>query len=537
MFATEHLSYDQTDAFSKIVLHYLSGDESLQPFYAAPPTPEGIRQVVGEKTTHPTNRETLVTVLKEQYGPIGSKKTSTNIELLLSPQTFTVCTAHQPNLFSGPLYFIYKILHAIKLADHLNVQSPGQHFVPVFYMGSEDADLAELNHFTVAGKKYTWQTDQTGAVGRMTVDAAVSSLIIELEQQLGVEPFGTAFCQLLRDSYQPGRSIQDATFWFVNSLFGEYGLIVLIADDARLKQQMLPVFEDDLFNHIPSKIVEATCSRLGEHYKVQASPRAINLFYLDGNIRERIERQGTGFMVVNTDRRFTEAELRDELRQHPERFSPNVILRGLFQETILPNVAFIGGGGELAYWLQLKDLFHHYGVPFPVLLLRDSLLIIERNEQQLIDKLELQISQLFSPRLQILNSLLEKKGKKIKLESQLESLVRLFNALKEQAAATDPSLEKHVEALKTKTVGKLAQLEKKLHRTERKKLEAEERQVARIKQALFPNDSLQERVENVSRYYAKWGPSFINALYRDMLPLEAKFVIMRETLQFPAELE
>ncbi|RYD99534.1 MAG: bacillithiol biosynthesis BshC, partial [Sphingobacteriales bacterium] len=150
-------------------------------------------------------------------------------------------------------------------------------------------------------------------------------------------------------------------------------------------------------------IVEKTAGRLGEFYKVQANPRAVNLFYLKDDIRELISFNGSDFEVRHTELRFTKEELQGELDDHPERFSPNVILRGLFQETILPNIAFVGGGGETAYWLELKELFLHYQVPFPMLVLRNSFLVIENKWSKKLDDLEISSTEIFQPEVSLIN--------------------------------------------------------------------------------------------------------------------------------------
>ncbi len=354
MFAAEAVPYRSTNAFSAIVSDYVEGGAGLQPFYSAAPTIEGIRETIERKEKQVLHREVLVAALQEQYRQVKADQTvSDNITALGAATTFTVCTAHQPNLFTGPLYFIYKIIHAIKLADKLSQALPQYRFVPVYYMGSEDADLDELNHTFVQGKKYQWDTDQKGAVGRMLADKKLIGLIDELDSHIGRSPQGRDLVQLFRESYKEGSSIQDATFRIVHALFADYGLVVLIPDAPLLKGLMRPLFEEELFSGKSSEIVAKTSAQLGKNYTVQAHPRDINLFYLKDNIRERIEKDGAHFNVVNTAISFTEVSLRQELTDHPERFSPNVILRGLYQETILPNIAFIGGGGELAYWLQL----------------------------------------------------------------------------------------------------------------------------------------------------------------------------------------
>lgn len=528
-FTAQQISYRDTGKFSKIVLDYIENAAALRPFYTAAPTVAGIKETIEKKQQQNIDRTALVQVLKEQYAFVdNSQEVSANIEALLSPNTFAVCTAHQPNLFTGPLYFVYKILHAVQLAAYLKQQLPQYHFVPVYYMGSEDADKEELNHTYINGKKLAWQTTQTGAVGRMTIDARLVQLIDEMAGQLNVLPFGAEIIQLLRTCYSTGKTIQTATFEMVHGLFKKFGLIVLIADHGLLKKLMLPVFEDDLFGQTPSAIVEKTGEELGADYKVQAYPRDINLFYLDEGIRNRIVKQAGFFVVHETDIRFTENELRTELQIHPEKFSPNVILRGLLQETVLPNVAFIGGGGELAYWLQLKDLFQHYAVPFPVLVLRNSFLIIEKKWQERIEKWSVSNEILFGPELQIINSILAKQGKLPQLNGEVAQLASLYEDLKKLAGTVDPTLGKHVEAIKTKSLHQLTNLEKKMERAERKKHEALQHQVTQLKETLFPKDGLQERTENIAVFHAKWGSSFIDDLLKHSLSLEQQFTMLTE---------
>ena len=362
----DKLSYRQTNYFSKIVLDYLDQASSLQPFYNFPPTTDGIKKTIEQRKKIPVDRKLLAEELKKQYAAINTdNKVKENIEALLSENTFTITTAHQPNIFTGPLYFLYKIIHAIKLAENLNESVAGHKFVPVYYMGSEDADIDELGHIYLDGEKLSWATKQTGAVGRMKVDKDLLKIIEKMEGQLWAEPHGKEVIELIKQSYKEGDTIQSSTFRLVNALFGKYGLIVLIPDNAALKSRMIDVFTDDLLQQQPSSIVSSTSAKLSEIYKVQANPREINLFYLKDNIRERIEVKSDKYEVLNTAISFSKDELLAELNDHPERFSPNVILRGLFQETILPNIVFIGGGGELAYWLQLKELFAHYKVSYP----------------------------------------------------------------------------------------------------------------------------------------------------------------------------
>lgn len=522
------LSYQQTGAFSKIVLDYLQNSPQLRTFYSHRPDLEGIQKAIAERKAFSTNRKVLVDQLRKQYSAVDvAEQVTKNIDLLLQENTFTITTAHQPNLFTGPLYFIYKILHAVKLANELKQQLPAYEFVPVYYMGSEDADFEELSYASVNAVKYQWTTQQNGAFGKMMIDKNITQLINDISGQLLVQPHGKEMVDALRNCYKEKTSIQDATFAFVHFLFAEYGLIVLIADAKELKQEMRPVFEDELLNRSSSKQVEQTIAELGQHYKVQAGGRAINLFYFDEDLRERIEADGDGFAVANTTIKFTREEMLTELKEHPERFSPNVILRGLYQETILPNIAFIGGGGELAYWLELKNVFTHHKVPYPVLVLRNSFLLTQQQLNEKINKLGFTIADFFLTEQELMNRFVKRETtNKVELNGSFTQAEHLYEPLKQQAAAIDSTLSQHVDALKTKALYRLQELEKKLLRAEKRKFTEQQYQIQQIKQNLFPGNGLQERKESMLGFYAKWGKEIIAEIYKHSPSLEQEFVVM-----------
>ena len=525
------IPYRQTGCFSKTVVDYIDQDAALKEFFNYSPTLQGVKKAIEDRKHFNYDRNLLVQELRKQYATVhASQKTMNNIEALNSENTFTFTTAHQNNIFTGPLYFIYKILHTIRLAEYSTTNLPGYNFVPVFYIGTEDADLDELNHIYLGGEKLGWNTKQTGAVGRMKVDKELISLIGLMEGQLSVLPFGNEIVGLMKECYKEGDTIESATFKIVNKLFGEYGLVVLLPDNPELKRKMFPVFKDDLLHQGASEIVQKAADSLSKAgYKVQANPREINLFYLKDNIRERIEKINDEWRVINTKEKFSENTLLTELNEYPGRFSPNVILRGLYQETILPNLAFIGGGGETAYWLQLKSLFNHYKVPFPMLVLRNSFMIVEKKWQERIAKLGFTIEDFFLSREELLNRIVMNESKnEVKLNGSLSKLEQMYESFKKQASAVDSSLEKHVESLKLQTVHRLQELEKKMLRAEKRKYADQQRQINSIKQHLFPGNGLQERYDNVSYYYAKWGRDFIQTLYDHSLNFEHEFVILRE---------
>jgi bacillithiol biosynthesis cysteine-adding enzyme BshC len=268
---------------------------------------------------------------------------------------------------------------------------------------------------------------------------------------------------------------------------------------------------------------------LSAHYKVQANPRPINLFYLKDDLRNRIERSGDDFVVLESTLRFTEAEIRSELQDHPERFSPNVILRGLFQETILPNIAFIGGGGETAYWLELKGLFDHYSTPFPLLVLRNSFLLVERQWADKMERAGLEVTDLFKSEEELVNMLVIRDSQQqLNLEQEITEANRYYENLKTLARPVDPTLVQHVEALRARALEPVRELEKKLLKAEKRKFGDQQRQIHALKTTLFPTNGLQERVENFMPWYAARGSRFIRDLYTHSLTLEQEFVVLCE---------
>ena len=536
-FKAKYISYRQTGWFSKIVTDYLDNASALQPFYNYSFSLDGIKKTIAERRNYKTNRALLVSELKKQYAVVqSSESVKTNIDALLNEDTFTICTAHQPNIFTGHLYFIYKILHAIKLADELKKEMPRYNFVPVYYMGSEDADLEELGEVNINGKKYEWQTKQKGAVGRMKIDKAFIKLIEEIEGQLSVEKSGKEIIALVKEVYILDKTIEQSTFEFVNTLFADYGLIVLLPDNSALKKSFIAVNKKELTEQFSHKLVAQTIAAFPAEYKVQTAGREVNLFYLKDDIRERISKAGLKFEVRNSDIVFSEPEIMLELEEYPERFSPNVILRPVFQELVLPNIAFIGGGGELAYWLELKKVFDAVEVPFPVLVLRNSFMLVNNKVAAKMAALQLEATAFFKPTNILIEELVKKESAvSLNLEEEKKSLFSLYHNIKVAATIVDSTLKQHVHALETHAVKRIEKLEKKMLKAEKKKFEAQQRQINKIKEALFPSGTLQERVDNLLPYYSLWGAAFIKMLYENSRGLGQEFCVVEEDVSLRFE--
>jgi bacillithiol synthase len=530
MFLSEKITYATTKSFSKLVLDYVAGDAALQSFYNFSPNNNGFAKAIEERKHFPVNRKLLVEVLKKQYAAIGNEeKVTANIELLLNNDTFTITTAHQPNIFTGHLYFFYKIVHAIKLAVHLKEQFPQQNFVPVFYMGSEDADVEELGEVTIKEQTLHWKTTQTGAVGNMLVDDELLALLQQMASLLKTEPYAEPLLQNLQHFFAKGETIEQATFKLVNYLFGKYGLLVVLPNNAALKQTFNAIVSRELLEQFSEKAVIETIAQFPAQYKVQASGRAINLFYLKDNFRERIEQQSEKYTVVNTNISFSKEEILRELEKYPERFSANVVLRPVYQEIILPNVAFIGGGGEIAYWLELQKVFKEANAFFPILVLRNSFSLIDTATHKKITRLSLNNLQLFATELEVINGYVKQHAKhELNLNTELEKLQAIYIELESKAAAIDATLSKHVKALQAKAEKRLQLLQKKMLKAEKKHFDWQQEHISKIRKWLFPNNNLQERVANGLEYVAKYSPAFIDELLMHSNAFEPQFTILTE---------
>jgi bacillithiol biosynthesis cysteine-adding enzyme BshC len=524
-----HIPFSSIHVFSKLINDYLEGKGSALDFVQYAPNVDGYKAAIEGRKKHSINRALLFDVLTKQYSNLPQEKAvNDQLALLKKDSTFVVTTAHQPNLFTGPLYFFYKIIHAIQLAASLKATFPEYDFVPVYYMGSEDADIDEVGAFNLDQKKCQWVTKQTGAIGRMQVDDALLLLLKQLESYWSILPQGQQALEILKEAYQKGKTISEATLSFVHAFFGSKGLLVLQPDDAALKASFIPVMEKELLTAFSHDAIQPTIAALSKDYHVQSEGRSINLFYLKDSIRGRIEKQGEVYIVVDTALKFSQTEIIAELHQYPERFSPNVILRGVYQETILPCVVFVGGGGELAYWMELKNVFQQVNVHYPLLQLRNSFLLMSHIQAEQWSAMQFEEQDLFKPILDLEIAYVKKHATQaLDLQEQINHLTTLYTTIKNEVVKVDPTLGTHAENLAQQAKAKLLELEKKMVRAERRKQTVAIQRIHRIKKELFPQDNLQEREEHFSKWVGQYGLSWIDTILEDSKGLESKFRIIK----------
>lgn len=514
---SDKIELHETHQFSPIFLDYLSEKENLKPFYSLPPTPDSFKEQIQQKKFPQDRRLLIKKVLEEQYSHLSPKgKVKENISLLTEENTYTITTGHQLNIFTGPLYFIYKIITTINACSKLKQQYPDYNFVPIYWMASEDHDFAEISYFQLFGRKYQWETDQQGPVGDFSPEG-LKEILAELPEAI----------PLFEKAYAENSTLSGAVRQYVHALFAQWGLVVLDSNHPELKASFSEVIKADILENKANTLVAESSALLQEKgYKAQVFPREINFFYMKPGLRERIVKEGKEYAVLNTDLRFSEESLLTELSAHPERFSPNVIMRPLFQEWILPNLAYVGGPGEFAYWLQLKFVFDHFNIPFPLLLPRNFALIISKPNQHKLEKTGLAPRRLFSDAHTLKQELLEENAEQeIGLQEEAEELKGLFARIQEKAAAIDKSLEGFVGAEAAKTQKSLDNIEKRIKKSEERKQETTLNQVDSLKEKLFPGNNLQERNDNFLNFYIN-DREFIDKLMEQLDPFDFRFNIL-----------
>ena len=529
----EKIPYCDTGYFSKIICDYLNQKEAIQPYFNRFSEPDAFRDQIKEKSeSYPeAHREVLVQSLEQQYKYHSvTKATAANIKALSSPKTFTVVTGHQLSLFTGPLYFLYKIISVINLCEQLKKAHKGFNFVPVYWMASEDHDFEEINHFNLHGKNIAWNIDSAGAVGHLSTKG-LEEVLKSFQLELGQSSAAKELADLFRAAYLEHKTLAAATRHLVNALFGKYGLVILDGDDSALKKISESYILQDVKDHVPFHAVTETIDEWQQKelgYKVQVNPRPINFFYLAPGLRERVEEKDGRYQVLNSDTSFDNSSLQSILADHPERFSPNVIMRPVYQEVVLPNLCYIGGGGEIAYWLEMKRSFEALKVPFPILLLRNSVLLMSEKQYKKMGKLGLNMQDLFLEKHQFINKKVrEISNINIDFGQQKKHLKEQFEALHELAEQTDATFLGAVKAQQRKQEKGLEHLEKRLLRAQKRKLKDQVKRMTDLKVQLFPNDSLQERQANFSEFYLEIGTDLIDELKKHLDPLDLRFTILR----------
>ena len=504
---------DETGCFSDFFLDYIAAKDQLSPFYGNLPTLEAFGDQIEQKKLPEEHRAILVSSLKEQYtGTELTPEVSRNLDMLASEKTYTITTGHQLNIFTGPLYVIYKIVTVIRACEELGKHYPDYNFVPVYWMASEDHDFDEINHFYFNNHKYEWETTQKGAVGRFSL-SDMKPLLDDL----------SAIPTFFQHAYRNNETLSGAVREYMNALFGKFGLVVLDADNHRQKGLLRPMMRKDILSQENADSVRKATEQLKKiGYTTPVNPREINFFYLSPEGRFRIEKSGSSYSLVDGNKTFTEKEIQDEIENNPENFSPNVVLRPYYQELILPNLAYVGGPSELVYWLQLKSIFDENNLVFPILLPRNFGLIITHPVERKRIKTGLPLDDYFIDTDKLLNEKVrDHSSKELSLSKETEVLDEVFKSIHQRAVDIDFTLGQHVEAQQAKLHNILRNIEKKFVRAEKRNNDDLVNQILSIKNSIFPGGTFQERRENFLSFYQD-NDGFIDELIGKMDPFSFK---------------
>lgn len=488
---------------------------------------ESIREKIAVKSAFFTQdkRELLYDELVEQhkYSQLADAQHE-NLASLLTPRTFTVTTGHQLNLFTGPVFFIYKILQTIKLAESLKRDCPDLDFVPVFWMATEDHDFEEINHFSTAERFFEVNGHAGGPVGRMKVDDQF--FITAFDEEFRNSVFGTELILMMKKAYKKGNTFAEATRMLVQELFGSYGILIVDGDCKKWKASVTDLFQEELLHETLLRSTQETREFLKKKYgKVQVNPRNINLFYLS-DTRNRIEKRENQYFIVDKDLVFSEEEILKELNQHPENFSPNAVLRPAYQEAILPNIAYIGGNAEIMYWLELTSYFKTVGIPFPYLIPRSSMLMVSEKNLRKIEKFGLKITDFLQDFASLSRKVLVESNELTQMLSRQENeLKKQFLALSEAAVHTDVTFLNMVRAEEQRQLKSFERLRKRLLRAEKIKQSEKMETLERLFREIHPSGVWQERVYNFSVFYADAGQEWLQTCYQEIGATNSELII------------
>jgi bacillithiol biosynthesis cysteine-adding enzyme BshC len=469
-----------------------------------------------------SNRKILTDVLKNQLKGYGKENL---IERLEKENCFTVTTGHQIGLLGGPMFFFSKIMTTIRLAEELRKADASADYLPVFWMATEDHDKEEIRSVQLFGKQISWETAQEGAVGRFTTDD-LSDFLNEIDALKGNFSHADEVMGIIQKAYAPSKTLAAATRDFVYGFFDD--VVVIDGDDAELKSLFKPVILSEIVDGKAfPEVLKKNEELVQAGFQPQVHPREINFFYLEKGSRKRIVQDQEGYALHDGNKKWTKDAIREEVENHPENFSPNVLLRPLYQETILPNLAYIGGPGELSYWVQLTGVFKAYGVIEPVQFPRNSILPIEPGIQGRLEKLNMSADQFFASEQDLIRDFLAKNaGEEMDLSSFKNPTANLFESLEEKAAKVDPTLKPAVSAEHQKFLKFLENLEGKLRKAEKAKHETTLSQIKNVKEKLFPGGVPLERSECMLALLWKYGPSIVPAMMTTIDPLDQSYHII-----------
>lgn len=523
----QEIPFNKLTALSSRDIAYQEGNKNLDPFIAYPFQFDALDRAIADRKNHAVDRNLLVSELQKQYKTIPhSTLVAEHIEMLAEDSTFTVITAHQPSLMTGPLYYILKICSAINLAKRASSES--HKIVPVFIIGGEDHDFDEINHTYLFGKRISWDREASGSVGRLDL-SGFDEIIEQVSAMLGKSEPADDLREKLAFAQKNAKTYGEFSFLFTHAIFDAYGLVIANYDNKAFKKSFAPIIKKEIFEEFSKPLVVETQNLLEENgFSNQAYARDINFFYLHNGQRLRIEKIEDTYHLVDSETTFTKSELEAIIDEYPERFSPNVVMRPIYQEHIMPNLAYIGGGGELAYWMERKTQFEAFRVFFPMLIRRTSAMWLSQKNQEVLAKLGLHVDDLLKDTDLLLKEYaLEQSKFDVDFTEYYSEIEQAHVKIEKITEEIDHTLVARIEAMKTNQINGLEKLRGRLIKKIKQQQEVDLNKIRKIKDYLFPNDGLQERRANFMEFYLDAGPELIDILIENCDPFNKGFQVFK----------
>jgi bacillithiol biosynthesis cysteine-adding enzyme BshC len=529
----ERIPVQQTNLVPEIVKDYLNQKPELKSFYAYPNQLNQFDFLKSSKSSFaPERRGILHQHLLSQYQNAGidlnkstNKAVLDNIQSLLASHTFTVCTGHQLVLFGGPLFTTFKILSTLQLAKELNKNRPEEKVVPVFWLATEDHDFEEIQSVYIAGKKISLELPhQAEPVGELLIQG-IENLIEELASSLASNAIAETFIKQVKEAYQNGFSLAKSSIRFYHELFAEFGLVILDANVKKLKETFIPVIKNDVLSQSHFEAQKASDSILAKHYRLQINARPFNFFYINPNGERFLiqKNKNNQFILSSKADLYSEQELKELIEKFPERFSPNVNLRPLYQEMILPNLAYIGGPAEIAYWLQLKSIFDVNKVQFPVLVLRHMQAFVDSNFATSIGKLKLSHQQLLSSE-HALEQEFYQQSELPGIETQLAAIEQNWQQIYEACLKVNDEMAMQTLQAKLKDRQDLKTIQKQYVQLRKAKLAQQFEKVKKQRNQLYPEGKFQERTLQLIDFEVMKMKPLLNDILKEIDPFNPCFL-------------
>ena len=527
----ESLPFERIPHQSALFLDYLNDATALRQFY-----PSAVRfhqeltsRIPEVLAAHQADRNKVADALAAMNQRWNApEETLNNINLLRDSDCIAVVSGQQAGLFTGPLFTIYKALSAVKLARCLSQRNTKA--VPVFWIAAEDHDFVEVAKAEFIGrdcqlKQVEVSTDlhrEGQPVGRVVLDDSINAVIDQLFELLPNSEFADDMKALVRSAWQPGRGYVESFANMMTLLLGRYGLILLDPLDPEMKKLAAPLYSAAVRQapQIASAVEQRSreLESAGYHAQVMATANSFPLFLHDEDgARRALQRNENGkYQTKDNEREYSLDELAELALDEPQRFSPNVTLRAVVQDYLLPTIAYYGGAAEIAYFAQTAEVYRVLERPATPILPRSSLTMIERHTGRVLERYGLTLADFFEGLEPVTKRVVEEHlgaGTARNFANVEENIHRELDRLKQDLAGIDPTLADALETGRKKISYQLDGLRTRFVRAQMTRDEAAHRQLQRAFDQLYPNKNLQERHINITSLLARHGTYVIEWIF------------------------